>query len=320
MGISGTRTIWQIAGGPSNRSYADVFLKYYVGLIGPGDAGKWEPGRKDEDFEGSFTRQLASEAKEGDILLLRTGQSTIIAVGIIASDYVFLSQFDDVNGWDLQHGRRVRWCKLAKDYTFEGKVFGANPRRFSRTNDSKVRLFAEKFLNSPPTDWQSSPLPTLPKEELEMKYPPKAIADLIAQAKDFAGMFYDQKRWGDFPSEHEMVSHFAVPFFRALGWQTELIGVEWKNVDIALFRKLPRCSDNCQFVVEAKSYGSGVEGALNQAKLYVSKLGRPLDVILTDGIRYRMYSGQKDFEPIAYANLLRLKESANKFFELVKRS
>ena len=44
----------------------------------------------------------------------------------------------------------------------------------------------------------------------------------------------------------------------------------------------------------------------------------PVDVIVTDGIRYRMYSAKKDFTPIAYANLIRLKASATKLFDLLK--
>jgi hypothetical protein len=42
--------VWQIAGGPSGRSYGDLFLKHGVGLIGPGDAGEWMQGRSDKDF------------------------------------------------------------------------------------------------------------------------------------------------------------------------------------------------------------------------------------------------------------------------------
>jgi hypothetical protein len=44
-------------------------------------------------------------------------------------------------------------------------------------------------------------------------------------------------------------------------------------------------------VIEAKRLGAGVEGALEQAKGYVEALGIPRDVIVTDGIRYRMYAG-----------------------------
>src|SRR4030042_5632734 len=121
------RLVWQISGGPSNRSYADIFIKYGVGLIGPGDSGPWRDSRDDSEFEGGYVRRFASEVKVGDIVLLRAGIDTICAVGIIASEYLYLERFDEVNGWDLQHARRVRWQQLAKDYTFKSRVFGANP-------------------------------------------------------------------------------------------------------------------------------------------------------------------------------------------------
>ena len=91
------RSIWQLAGGPASRSYADVFLKHGVGLIGPGDAGPWKPERSDNEFEGGFVRRFAREMQVGDVLLLRTGMASISAVGIVASDYLYLNQFDDVN-------------------------------------------------------------------------------------------------------------------------------------------------------------------------------------------------------------------------------
>ena len=120
-----TRTVWQLAGGPASRMFADVFLKYGVGLIGPGDAGSWTPERDDDEFEGGFVRRLSREVKVGDVFLLRTGMSTICAVGIVASEYMYLNQFDDVNGWDLQHGRRVRWGRLPQEYKFGESVFGS---------------------------------------------------------------------------------------------------------------------------------------------------------------------------------------------------
>ena len=59
------RTVWQLAGGPASWSYADVFLKYGVGLIGPGDTGAWEAGREDVEFEGYYVRHFASEMEVG---------------------------------------------------------------------------------------------------------------------------------------------------------------------------------------------------------------------------------------------------------------
>jgi hypothetical protein len=72
-------------------------------------------------------------------------------------------------------------------------------------------------------------------------------------------------------------------------------------------------------VIEVKRLGAGVEGALEQAKRYVKALGMPRDVIVTDGIRYRMYAGDRGFEPVAYANLARLKKRAGDLFALMQR-
>jgi len=312
-------TLWHISGGPASRSYAEVFLRHGVGLIGPGDAGPWAPERDDDEFEGGFVRRFASEVKVGDVFLLRTGSSGICAVGIVASEYLYLNQFDEVNGWDLQHARRVRWCKLPQEHTFMTQVFGANPTRCSRTWNEEVLDYANRFLNSPPTHWQTAALSELPSEEPSLEDVPGTLQGLVAAANDLVPLLWDRQAFGEHPSEDELIAHFVVPFLRALGWPPERIAVKWRYIDVAVFRALPRTPDNCQFVIEVKRLGAGVEGALEQAKGYVQALGTPRDVIVTDGIRYRMYSCQSDFEPVAYANLGRLKKSAAELFARMKR-
>jgi hypothetical protein len=54
------RAVWQISGGQASRSYADIFLKQGVPLIGPGDAGAWTPERDDSAFRGHFVRRFAA--------------------------------------------------------------------------------------------------------------------------------------------------------------------------------------------------------------------------------------------------------------------
>ena len=313
------RTIWQISGGPTSRSYVDVFLKYGVGLIGPGDAGEWKPERDDNEFEGGFVRRFASEGKAGDIFLLRTGISKIAAIGIAASEYLYLNQFDDVNGWDLQHAHRVRWSVLPEEYDFGKPVFGANPTRFSRTWDKEVIDYTERFLNSPPLHWQTALLPELPMEESRLEEIPNYLQGIIAEINDLAPLFWDRQAFGDHPSEDELVSHSVVPFLRSLGWPPEWIAVKWRYIDIAVFKDLPRTRENCFFIIEAKRLGQGVEGALDQAKSYVRQLGLSCDIVVTDGIRYRMYSNQKGFTHVAYANLFRLKKSATELFSRMRR-
>lgn len=315
-----SRTVWQISGGPASRSFANVFLEYGVALIGPGDGGPWSRERYAYDFSlQGFVGRLAEEMQIGDAVLLRTGPRTVCAVGLIASEYLYLEQFDDVNGWDLQHARRVRWCPLPEEYTFAEPVFGGSPTRCSRVSQPEAVDFVERFVNSPPTRWQTAPLPDLPPEEPSLDDVPAALRGIVAQTRHLVPLFQDGGSFGDAPSEGEMVAHFVVPFLRALGWAPELVAVEWRHIDVAVFRSLPRTPGNLQMVIEVKRLGAGVEGALDQAAEYMRALGVVCDVAVTDGVRYRVYDGRRGFAHVAYANLARLKRPAAALFERIQR-
>ncbi|MDD9996915.1 MAG: hypothetical protein OXQ89_04140 [Rhodospirillaceae bacterium] len=310
-------TIWQVSGGPTDRSYADQFLNYGVALIGPGDTGPWCSEWSDE-FEDAFVRRFATELRTGDILLLRTGLSTICAIGLVASGYRYLSQFDDVNGWGLQHGRRVRWCPLPDAYDFGSQVFGANPPRLSRVQAEDLVEYAHRFVRSPPTNWQTDTLPSLPAEETSLEIAPAELQELVAQVHDLSGLYWDVDAFGERPMEDELVTHCVIPFLRALGWPVERIAVKWRNIDVCVFSDLPRIPEHCHYLIEAKRLGAGVEGALDQAIGYVLALGIRRDVVVTDGIRYRMYDASKNFAPVVYANLARLKQSSLELFERMR--
>ena len=77
-----------------------------------------------------------------------------------------------------------------------------------------------------------------------------------------------------------------------------------------------------RYLREAKRLGDAVEGALAQAQGYAAALGVVCDLIVTDGLRYRLfeYDGRADFLPTAYANLTRLKQSAEKLFARMRRA
>ena len=280
--------------------------------------GPWYSEWSDEEVDGGFVRRFATEIRTGDVLLLRTGLSTIRAVGKVASNYRYLSQFDDVNGWDLQHGRRVRWCPLPEAYDFGRRVFGANPPRLSRVQVEDIVDYAHRFVRSPPTDWQTAALPSLPEEETRLEVAPAELQEIVAQVNDLSGLYWDVDSFGERPMEDELVALFVIPFLRALGWSVERIAVKWRNIDVCVFSELPRIPEHCHYLIEAKRLGAGVEGALDQAIGYVSALGVRRDVVVTDGIRYRMYDARNDFAPVAYANLARLKQSSLKLFERMR--
>ena len=310
------RSVWQVAAGTHDRTYVDQFLNHGVALIGPGDPGPWGPKRSDEEFGGAFVRRFAVELCEGDILLLRTGPSTIRAVGLVAGDYEYLPQFDDVNGWDLQHCQRVRWSELPELYDFGCQV--GNRSRLSRVYSETVVEYANRFVQSSPTDWQERDLPRLPLEEARLTAPPSELEELVALVHDLVPLYWNTDAFGDWPREDELVAHYIVPFLLALGWPVERIAVKWGHVDVSVFSKLPRVPEHCHYVIEAKRLGAGIEGALNQAISYVRKFGIHCDVVVTDGVRYRMYGAARNFAPVAYANLARLRESSLELFNRMR--
>jgi len=312
--------VWQVSGCTGGSSYADALIRSGVALVGPGDGGPWRAGgTRYGDAFGSPVRRLAEEAEEGDIVLLRTDQATICAVGIVAGSYEYLPQFDDVHGLDLQHARRVRWLELPDVYTFGHPVFGGSTPAFSQVSGPDVVDFARRVVRSEPSGWQYRRLPDLPPEESELGEPPEFIRGLVAQVHDLVGLYVDEGAFGEPPSESEMVAHYVVPLLRALGWRPEQIALEWRRTDVALFVSLPRAPETCRCIIEAKRLGTGVEAALQQGKDYAAAIGGQLDVVVTDGIRYRLYAAERGYAPVAYANLARLKQPALVLFDALRR-
>lgn len=311
--------VWQIAPPEALvNSISEYFINHGVALMWPGDAGRWFPDRyKTINASDNWISRFARVLTSGDAILLRTGPSRIRAVGLVDGEYSYEDCFDDVYGLDLQHCRRVRWFRLPQEYDFGEPVFTKG--RFSRVKKASVREYVHKFLAMPPVHWQKAPLPRLPSEEPALEKIPVALESIVAQAKDLTQLFSDRRGFGDNPAEDELVAHFVVPFMRALGWLPEHIAIKWRHVDVALFDMLPRVPDNCRVIIEVKRIGAEVEDALDQAREYVRSLGVPADVLVTDGIRYRLYSCKDSFAPIAYANIVKLKKSAEKLINLLWR-
>jgi hypothetical protein len=314
-----SQQIWQLATpGAMANAVADFCVEHSVALLWPGDAGQYAADRYVGDFAlADWIKWFAETVSVGDAILLRTGASRICAVGLVASDYSYEDRFDDVCGFDLQHCRRVRWFRLPQEYDFGQNVFTRG--RFSAVRSLAVRDYVHRFLASPPTDWQSAGLPDLPPEDPPLDAVPEEFRGIVGLALDLASLYTDAQKFGDAPAEDELVAHFVVPFLRALGWPPEQIAIKWRWIDAALFTSLPRCPENCCLVVEAKRLGAGVEAALEQAKGYVRTLGVPCDVVVTDGLRYRLFSCNNEFVPVAYANLTLLKQLALELFCRLKR-
>ena len=127
---TGCKTIWQVAAGDTNHSYCDVCLDWDVICFGPGRRGPWpdcEAKLKCKDKESARKigqiRRFHEEIENGDFVVLRLGTSHVYGVGQVVDkcgepcvplvDPVdccsWNDHFGDVDGWDLQFVRRVRW-------------------------------------------------------------------------------------------------------------------------------------------------------------------------------------------------------------------
>lgn len=319
------RTVWQIWSGPGSGLFAEAFLRHGVALLGPAGPGRWNSERSVEDYlddeenGGATIGRFAAEMQVGDIVLMRTGPDRVTAIGIVATPYEFLECFDDVNGWDIPHGRRVRWFPLPAPYSFPAPVF-ASGHRYSKVQNKDVRAYAHSFILSPPTAWQESPLSPLPEEEPLLDPVPDHLRGLVGTALDLHRLYWNATHFGERPKEDEFVAHYVVPILRSMGWPPERIAIKWRNIDVALFDRLPRIPQNCKFIVEAKRPGVSLDAALTQARRYLDAIGVSRDILLTDGIRYHLYDPTRNFARAAYANLARLKSSGTCLFDRIKAS
>jgi hypothetical protein len=321
----GDRTIWQQAAGDGERNYHELCLRFDVILNGPGRAGNWPFGvvgqpdiseRKVRDI-----RRFAEEMKEGDLVVLREGTATVRGVGEVVGTYQWLDAFGDVDGWELQHVRRVRWLwlgeKEAKEFTTYALKMGDTTQTL---NEGPVQEWLAS-LNVPGAAWQR-PLTQLPgpadKFETTMSsisnflfdrgVASASVGHLLAEIGELTRIANWYQRAGK-PSEHETVAYLVVPLLRALGWTPQRMAVEWNRVDVALFDRLPREDSRLRVVVEAKRMDNACLSALSQAEAYAKDKPACTRLIVTDGMRYGVYlrDPQGGFLLHAYLNLVRLR-------------
>lgn len=325
MDIEG-KTIWQQAAGDNDRNYADICLRWDVILNGPGYAGAWPDCRAALQADEWSARKLTDlwrfgeEMRDGDIVVLRIGTATVLGVGEIVGPYEWSDEFGDVDGWDLQHVRRVRWLWRS---THESKTFDTYALKQGDTTqklgDGPVREWLRELVVAPKN---SAPaLATLPPPATQNEIGVTEISDFlfdhgvasssIAALLNEIGELTRIAKWyqrSSKPSEHETVAYLVVPLLRALGWTPQRMAVEWNYLDLALFTELPRSDGNVRVVVEAKKMDNACLAAVVQAQKYAEKRPGCQRLIVTDGMRYGVYVRQgTEFRLYAYLNLTRLR-------------
>lgn len=321
------KTIWQQAAGDTDRDYSELCIKWDAILNGPGHAGPWpdcaKPLLADEWSSRKVTdlKRFAEDMKDGDLVVLRIGTATVLAVGQVVGPYEWHDEFGDIDGWDLQHVRRVRWF---------WKTIGS-PKVFD-TYTLKLGDTTQRLNEGPITEWLSSlavpgdaftrPLVESPASHeqneisvaeiseflFDQGVASTSIRNLLSEIGELTRIAKWYQRSGK-PSEHETVAYLVVPLLRALGWTPQRMAVEWNHVDVALFEQLPRTDRSLRIVVEAKKMDNSCLTAKSQAMSYASGKVGCHRLIVTDGLRYGVYVRREHaaFHLYAYLNLTRLR-------------
>lgn len=326
MNLDG-KNLWQVGAGDTERSYGDICKEFDVMMVGPGRYGpfKEETYAHLGDIKNSI-RRFYHEAKKGDVVLLRLGTSQVLAVGIIADDSpLHLAEFGDIDNWDLQHVRRVRWLPNT-DKEFTVRTLGGQVRTFASVNVPKIREWVESI--DIPTQQLSRPLKQLPKESESLDVvqlghqlfieglPSEYIDNLTMTLESIrrVATWYDnkEKRPEGRPSEQETVCYLVVPLLFSLGWSHQTAAIEWNNVDVALFKRMPPTDENLECVGEAKLLDRSVFSPVGQALSYAQAKNRKncRRMFVTDGIRYTVFERENTkFILKAYLNILNMRKN-----------
>ena len=335
MDIEG-KTIWQVAAGDTDRDYVGLCLDWDLVLNGPGDFGVWDASKYAAAIgkrQFSIMRRFCEQMKEGDLVILRFGTQQIHGVGEVVGNSLWLDDFGDIDGWDLQHVRRVRW--LWKPET-EPKAFPVYSLKWGDT----IQQLGQKEKQEPILKWlKSLQIPDTAFHQELRSFPASCQHGRPLDKTDVATIgdyLFDQGMAAAYvdhlingmgelvrianwysradvrPSEHETVAYLVVPLLRCLGWTPQMMAVEWNYVDVALFSRLPRDDDSLSVTVEAKPRGSSCLTARSQAETYAMPHDRCRRLIVTDGLRYGVYLRGSDGafppSPSAYLNLLKMRE------------
>lgn len=315
---------WQVAAGDSARDYTDAFLQFGVMLIGPGNPGHYFD-RKDYYRSrkwGSTIVTIAEKVTDGDIVILKRphkGQWQIRAVGRVVSDYSYLEQFDDVQGWDLQHCRKVEWiCPAENQKVFtSGLTRGTLSRVYKKEPIQKALEVLEEGEKRKVEDIPT-PAKAISDEDLVETLignglrpaDAETVIQTIWRVRRLARWY---ARYGRDMSEHETRTFLIAPVLLALGWSEQKIKIEWKGMDIALFQDVYRRGQSPLVILESKRMGEGLHFAERQAVKYARDYPECRRLVVSDGTLYQLYvrqgetwNMQTDFK--AHMNLLNLKD------------
>lgn len=323
------KRVWQIAAGDSpNRDYGWLFLRYGLAAVGPGEPGPFDPETPDPAYESyafrPFLEPFCSQMAIGDVLILKrpSGQNlwSIVAVGEVASDYTWEARLGDVEGWDLQHMRRVNWRRPAQLTIVAGLVRGT----LKRVNKPELQALARRVWEAGVPVKAPAELPRVPEvvdDETVIStlmdygissFAAETVAQTLRRIRRLADWYANT---GAELGEHEIRTFLVVPILQALGWPEQRMRIEYERVDIALW-SLPfdHPAGRVVRVIETKRlYDALGDAPVSQATRY-AEAQECHSIVVTDGFRWKLFErgvdedGLGPWVPTAYADIRRLRD------------
>ena len=312
-------TFWQVAAGDGSRDYSKAFIEYGVILVGPGSEGNYFDNPqvyldKENNCYRDFTITLSEKMQQGDRVVLKRPKGSsweVLAIGEVISDYIHSEVFSDVDGWDLQHCRQVKWKVPKSPVEVPGLRRGTLCRVKKASALTNITQYWEEWEYRDALD-----IPMLP-DKLQVD----ELIDLlivnglpIRTAEDISDTLWRIRRiakwytgFGRDVGEHEIRTFLIIPLLLSLGWAEQRIKIEWNNIDVSLFSGVYQRKSEPEIIIESKRLGDGLRYAPAQAKGYAERYPFVTKFIVTDGIRYKFYERVNDsWIFTSYINLLEL--------------
>jgi len=286
-------------------------------LVGPGSEGSYFENKGTYNNQESssyrpFMRVIAEEMAKGDIVILKRPKGhewEIVAVGEVVSEYIFREVFGDVDGWDLQHGREIKWKMPNSPTVINGLRRGTLIAVNRQLPIDEAKKIWEGGKESIPTQIPADPeeisvdqlidsliVEGLPGQRAEL------IANTIWRLRRIAKWYSSH---GSDVGEHEIRTFLIAPLLTSLGWAEQKIKIEWNNIDVVLFDSPYSKESKPVVIIESKRLWDGLRYAPDQAKEYGKVYPTCNSFIVSDGIRYKLFKkNDTDWVYSAYMNLL----------------
>lgn len=291
---------WQIAAGNANRDYSSLFLKHGIAFVG-----------------GDEQVAQAQKIQVGDIIILKSGFSLILAVGEVVERKGRHSGTEDklwvrdIEGWDLKAYVYVDWRAPRKPET----TTGLTRNSISLSHKSQHSVIADRLMELPKI--AAKPEPAVPV------FLTKAEATaIIMEANDaldkssVEGVFDLATQWMTNSADaaewdaNQTKNTILLPFLKGFGWASnelheKMAGLGTRN----LIGLLPMGSKSRQDLklIECRPFNFGTDLHPKRASELSKQFPDVQSIAVSNGLTFKLYARQANgifgTEPRAYGNL-----------------